>query len=193
MRPATVYRKRSGLTLCIVSRLTPIKQFPLMFGILAPMLATRAGVNLEIFGGGGYASVRDLQRALQPLGSRVRFWGHQADVAAAYGGLDYLLTGLPEKEALGLNVIEAQSCGLPTLAVDARPFTETVVDGAPGWLFKDPRRDEGADFGRLLDDLLAGKPRPDPRRADEHMRRFSYDALCARVERLLGAVRAELA
>lgn len=193
LRPAPVYGRRAGLTLGIVSRLTPIKQFPVMFGILAPVLAARAGVNLEIFGAGGYASVRDLKRALRPLAGRARFWGQQADVAAAYGGLDYLLTGLPEKEALGLNVIEAQSCGLPTLAVDAPPFTETVLDGATGWLYKDPRRDGGADFGRLLDNLLAGKPRPDPRRAEEHMRRFSYDALCGRVERLLAAVRAELA
>ena len=193
LRAAPEYRRRSGLALGIVSRLTPIKQFPLMFGVLAPILAARDGVHLEIFGAGGYASVRDLKRSLAPLGGRVRFWGHQADVAAAYAGVDYLMTGLPEKEALGLNVIEAQSCGLPTLAVQAPPFTETIVEGQTGWFYDDPRRDAGAGFARLLDALLAGKPRPDPRRATGHLARFSFDALCDRVARLVSAVRARLA
>lgn len=189
MRGAESYRKRPGLTLGIVSRLTPIKQFPRLFEILAPLLAQRPGVNLEVFGAGGYASVRDLRRALRPLGGRVRFWGYQENVAAAYAGLDYLMTGLPEKEALGLNVIEAQHCGLPVLAVAAPPFTETVMDGETGYLYRDPRQDGGADFMRLLAALLAGKARPDPRRARAHLERFSFDAFSDRVGRLLQAVR----
>ena len=189
LRSAAIYRKRPGLTLGIVSRLTPIKQFPRLFEVLAPLLAQRPGVNLEIFGAGGYASVRDLKRALRPLGGRVRYWGHQENVAAAYAGLDCLLTGLPEKEALGLNVIEAQHCGLPALAVAAAPFTETVMEGETGYLYRDPREDRGADFMRLLDALLAGKARPDPRRARAHLERFSFEAFAGRVGRLVTAVR----
>ena len=188
LRGAQSYRKRPGLTLGIVSRLTPIKQFPLQFEILAPLLAQRPGVNLEVFGAGGYASVRDLKRALRPLGARVRYWGYQENVAAVYAGLDYLLTGLPEKEALGLNVIEAQQSGLPVLAVAAPPFTETMLEGESGFLYRDPREDRGADFARLLDALLAGKTRPDPRRAQAHLARFSFDAFSERVGRLLPAV-----
>jgi glycosyltransferase involved in cell wall biosynthesis len=189
---AESYRKRPGLTLGIVSRLTPIKQFPRQFEILAPLLAQRPGVNLEIFGAGGYASVRDLKRALRPLGGRVRYWGYQDNVAAAYAGLDYLMTGLPEKEALGLNVIEAQHCGLPVLAVDAPPFTETVVEGETGYLYRDPRQDGGTDLMRLLDALLAGRPRLDPRRAKAQLERFSFEAFSDRVGRLVEAVRARL-
>jgi len=189
LRGAQTFRKRPGLTLGIVSRLTPIKQFPLQYEILAPLLAQRPGVNLEIFGAGGYASVRDLERALAPLGARVRYWGFQENVAAAYAGLDYLMTGLPEKEALGLNVIEAQRCGLPVLAVAAPPFTETVIEGESGFLYRDPRQDGGADFSRLIDALLAGKARPDPRRARAQLERFSFDAFSARVGRLVATVR----
>ena len=185
----TAYRKRAGLTLGIVSRLTTIKQFPELFRVIAPLMARREGVNLEVFGAGGYASVRDLTRALAPLGERARFWGHQDNVAAAYGALDYLLTGLPEKEALGLNVIEAQSCGLPVLAVSAPPFTETVAEGETGFLFRDPRQDGGAEFARLLDALLAGRARPDPRLAAAHLATFSFAAFRGRVERLLAEVR----
>ena len=192
LRGAARFQKRPGLTLGIVSRLTPIKQLPLQFSIIAPLLARRAGVNLEIFGAGGYASVRDLRRSLRPLAARARFWGHQSNVAAVYAGLDYLMTGLPEKEALGLNVIEAQRCGLPVLAVAAPPFTETVLEGQTGYLYGDPRRDGGADFMRLVDDLIAGKTRPDPRQARAHLERFSFDAFSDRVARLLPAIRAKL-
>lgn len=60
-----------------------------------------------------------------------------------YNKLDFLLTGLPEKEALGLNVLEAQACNLPVLAVDALPFQETVLDGKTGYLFNDPVETKG--------------------------------------------------
>lgn len=177
------FQRLPGLTLGIVSRLTPIKQFPRLFQCLAPAMAARAAevdLRLEIFGSGGYASVRDLDRALAPLAGRVRFWGHQGDVAAAYGGIDYLLAGLPEKEALGLNIIEAQACGTPVLAPAAPPFTETVVDGVTGFLYADPRHDGGADFARLLAELPA-RQRPDPRLASSHLAQFSLDAFTDRL------------
>ncbi|MBI5109191.1 MAG: glycosyltransferase [Rhodocyclales bacterium] len=176
------FARRPGLTLGIVSRLTPIKQFPLLFSHLASVLAKRPQVSLEIFGSGGYASVRDLDRALAALApGQARFWGQQGNVGGIYRQLDYLLSGLPEKEALGLNIIEAQACGTPVIAVHAPPFTETVSNGLTGFLYRDPREDAGADFGRLLDELLEGRPRPKPELADGHLARFSVDAF---VERL---------
>lgn len=182
-----VFEKRPGLTLGIVSRLTPIKQFPLMFGILAPVLARFPGINLEVFGSGGYASVRDLRASLAPATKQVRFWGHQPNVAAVYPLLDYVLSGLPEKEALGLNLIEAQYCGTPVLAVRAPPFTETVIEPESGFFFADPRRDGGESFARLLERLLAGAPRPDPRQATAHLERFSAAAFRERVAQALAA------
>jgi glycosyltransferase involved in cell wall biosynthesis len=186
------FAKRPSLTLGIVSRLTPIKQFPLMFEILAPLLAKYPHINLEIFGSGGYASVRDLDAALQPCAGQVRFWGQQRDVAAIYPQLDYLLSGLPEKEALGLNIIEAQACGTPVIAVDAPPFTETVIDGVTGFLYRDPRQDAGADFARLLDAILAGRPRPQPMLAKEHLAKFSFEAFVERLRPVVAEVEAQL-
>ena len=187
-RPVVQFKRRPGVTLGIVSRLTPIKQFPLMFGILAPILARYPLVKLEIFGSGGYASVRDLRASLAPARKQVRFWGHQPNVAAVYLQLDYVLSGLPEKEALGLNLIEAQYCGTPVLAVHAPPFTETVVEAQTGFFFADPRQDGGASFAQLLQRVVAGVPRPDPRRATAHLERFSVAAFRARVAQLLAAV-----
>ena len=102
-----------------------------------------------------------------------------------YPQLDYLMTGLPEKEALGLNALEAQACGTPVLAPHAAPFTETVLHEKSGFLYRDPREDGGADFGRLLDSLLAGRARPDPRQAAEHLAKFSYAALVERARRVI--------
>jgi len=121
------------------------------------------------------------------MAGQVRFWGHQQDVAAIYTQLDFVLSGLPEKEALGLNIIEAQQCGTPVLAVRAPPFTETVIEGETGFFFADPREDAGVSFGRLLERLLAGALRPDPRLAKAHLERFSFAAFRERVARALAA------
>jgi glycosyltransferase involved in cell wall biosynthesis len=185
----TPFTKAPGLTLGLVSLISPIKQFPALFGLLAPALAQRPAVRLEIFGNGGYAQVRDLRRALAPLGPRARFWGYQANVAEIYPRLDYLMTGLPEKEALGLNAIEAQACGTPVLAPDAPPFTETVIEGASGFRYRDPRQDGGRHFAQILDAILAGRPRPDPRvAAREHLLQFTHAALVARARGMIGAL-----
>ncbi len=195
LRRRAAYRKRNGLTLGIVSRLAPIKQFPLLMQLLAPELARHRDVYLEIFGAGGYASVRDLRQALKPLGDRVRFWGHQRDVARAYAGIDVLLTGLPEREALGLNVIEAQACGVPVLAPGAPPFTETVLPGETGWLYADPRQPGQAAgypaFAELLAQIVAQRASghwPDPRLALGHMEQFSRQAFAARLDQLLAGL-----
>jgi len=189
-QPRPLYERRTGLTLGVVSRLTPIKQFPELFALLAPVLARLPQVNLEVFGSGGYASVRDLEQALAPLEGRVRFWGHQADVAAAYRAIDFLLTGLPEKEALGLNVIEAQACGTPVLAPDAPPFDETVAHGITGLRYRDPRTDVGADFERTLRAILSGGFRFDAQGAQAHLAQFSDEAFAQRAAALLGYLRA---
>ena len=188
-RTAEPFGRRPGLTLGLVSLIAPIKQFPDQFSILAPILAGRPSVNLEIFGAGGYAQVRDLRRAVAPLGNRVRFWGYQTNIAAIYPQLDYLMTGMPEKEALGLNVIEAQACGTPVLAPDAPPFTETVLDGASGFRYRDPRQDDGGNFKQILDAIVAGRARPDPRTAArEHLAQFSYPALVGRARKIVIAL-----
>jgi glycosyltransferase involved in cell wall biosynthesis len=177
------YAKRSGLTLGIVSRIARAKQFPALFDILAPVIAARPNVNVEIFGVAvGRKELRSLRRAVRPLGPRVRFWGHQRDVAPAYRGIDYLLTGLPDREALGLNVIESCLCGTPVLAVDAPPFTETMRDGITGFLYVDPRKDAGRHFGELLAGIADGSRKPDMAQAPAHLERFSFARFADRVD-----------
>jgi glycosyltransferase involved in cell wall biosynthesis len=181
----TKFIARPGMTLGIVSRLTPIKQFPQLFSLLAPILASRPEINLEIFGAGGYASVRDIRHALEPLGQQVRFWGYQGEVQSIYPKVDYLMAGLPEKEALGLNLIEAQLLGVGVLAVDAPPFTESVLDGVTGWFYTDPRIDQGRNFKILLDEILSGQRALNSSGRNQHLNKFSAEAFDSRLTRAL--------
>jgi len=185
LKPDRPFARAHGITLGIVSRLTPIKQFPLLFNHIAPVLARHPNYRLEIFGAGGYASVRDLRHALRPIRERVRFWGQQQDVSTIYRNIDYLLTGLPEKEALGLNVLEAQACNTPVIAINARPFTETVADGVTGVFYDDPRIDGGASFDILLSKLTDQKflILTEPKKT--HMAQFSESAFMQRVSYLV--------
>lgn len=187
--PPPRFERRPGLTLGVVSRIAALKQFPLLFEHLVPVLARHPRVNLEIFGSAvGYKALSSLRASLAPLGERVRYWGHQRDVAEAYRALDYLLLGLPEREALGLNALEACAAGTPVLAVEAPPFTETLVDGVTGFFYPDPRQDAAAGFARVLDGLVEGRLRTDPDAIRRHADRFGIEAFTARVDAILSEI-----
>lgn len=191
VRPVAFARKPDSIVLGILSNIGPIKQFEVLFRLIAAHIARHSRVTLEVFGSGGYRSITDLKRALAPLGERARFWGPQPRPGDVYPQLDYLMSGLPEKEALGLNILEAQACGVRVLAVDAPPFTETVLDGVSGFLYPDPRGDGGAGFARVLERAL-GAPAADRRAMEAHMAGFSRAAYEGRIARLVDDVMAHL-
>jgi glycosyltransferase involved in cell wall biosynthesis len=185
------YERRPGLTLGVVSRLAPLKQFPALFEQLVPILMRHPSVNLDFFGAAvGYKSLLSVRRAVAPLGERVRFWGHQRDVASAYRALDYLLTGLPEREALGLNAIESCLAGTPVLAVAAPPFSETMSDGETGFLYVDPRHDGARDFERVLTGIESGALCPDLAVAATHLVVFSFERFVERVDAAMDEIAA---
>ncbi|MFN0160304.1 MAG: glycosyltransferase [Burkholderiales bacterium] len=184
LHPAKPFARTGAPTLGIISAIGPIKQFDRLFAHIAPAIAALPDARVEVFGNGGYRSVTDLKRALAPLRERARFWGRVQHPEAIYPQLDFLLSGLPEKEALGLNLIEAQTLGTPVLAVRAPPFTETVADGETGYLYRDPREDGGADFAAVLKRALAA-PRLDARQAQAHLARFSQPSFNTRVAALI--------
>lgn len=191
-RRGCVYKKRTGITLGIVSRIAEAKQFPMLFSHIAAQIKARPNVWVEIFGSAvGYRALRELKQAIAPIKNRVRFWGRQTDVSTVYENIDYLLTGLPERESFGLNIVEAQMCGTPILAPSALPFTETVIDGTSGYLYLDPRTDDGQDFARILDLITQPSTRPDPLLNKNHLAQFEFPAFCRRVEQLMIAISEE--
>ena len=95
------------------------------------------------------------------------------------------MTGLPEKEALGLNLIEAQACNTPVMAVRAAPFTETVLDEKTGFFYSDPRKDGGQDFERMLRRILTMERFPRPIDASAHLEKFSFEAFTKRTQKAI--------
>ena len=192
-KPARHFKKQNGLTLGIVSRIAPAKQFPQLFEILAPILHKFPQVHLEFFGSGvGYSPVKKLKKSLAPMRRQIRFWGPQTNLQAIYRSMDFLIAGLPEHEAMGLNIIEAQFCGTPVLAVNAPPFSEIIKDGGSGFLYTDPRQDGGKDFEALLGKLIALPTFPDPLKEAQHLAIFAFDAFAERVDAALSTTLAKL-
>jgi len=189
VRRKKIYQKKHGLTIGIVSRITPIKQFDALFRLIAPILKRHPEINIEIFGAGGFASIRDLSRALSMISGRVRWWGQQSNIAAVYKNIDYLLTGFPEREALGLNVIEAIYSGTPVLAIDAPPFQETVHNGVTGFLYNDPRLDGGKSFEELVTKIMACPPLT-PSTDAPYMKTFTLHAFQTRIANIFQKIRA---
>lgn len=186
LKPARRFQRKPGLTLGIVSRIADAKQFPALFKIIAPIIRQHPHVHVEIFGSSvGYASYKRLKRVLKPIRHQVRFWGPQSDLRQIYGSMDFLLAGLPEREAMGLNLLEAQFCGIPVLAVNARPFNEIVEDGTTGYLYGDPRQDNGEAFECLLEKLIASPAFPEPLEHADLLDFFSFEAFARRVDRIL--------
>lgn len=185
-KPVRLFTRREGLTLGFVSRIAPAKQLPEMFEILAPILHRFPQVHLEFFGSGvGYSPVKKLRKSLAPIQQQVRFWGPQTNLHKVYRSMDFLMAGLPEREAMGLNILEAQFCGTPVLAVKAPPFNEIIRDGGTGFLYTDPRQDGGKDFEALLGKLIASPAFPSPLEEMQHLAFFSFDAFAERVDQAL--------
>src|SRR5205823_9326863 len=84
------------------------------------------------------------------LDNRVRFLGSSADVLSFYAAADaYVAPSLGD--AFGLPILEAMACGLPVIASVQAGASENVLDGATGYLLRDPMNHvELADLIRRL-------------------------------------------
>jgi len=75
-------------------------------------------------------------RQLQ-LDDRVRFLAPSADVLSFYAAADaYVAPSL--EDAFGLPILEAMACGLPVIASVQAGASENVLDGATGYLLREP-------------------------------------------------------
>ncbi len=71
------------------------------------------------------------------LEDRVRFLAPSADVLSFYAAADaYVAPSL--EDAFGLPILEAMACGLPVIASVQAGASENIIDGATGYLLRDP-------------------------------------------------------
>jgi glycosyltransferase involved in cell wall biosynthesis len=93
-------------------------------------------IQLLVVGKDDPGLYRPALRQLQ-LDHRVRFLAPSADVLSFYAAADaYVAPSL--EDAFGLPILEAMACGLPVIASVQAGACENVVDGATGYLLRDP-------------------------------------------------------
>lgn len=192
LEPITARRRRTfHPRLAIVTRLAPHKRLHLLAEVSANLRLTWP--DLEICIGGTGPEQRRIADAIRAHGvqDRVRLLGRVDDderddlLASAW------LTALPsEHEGWGLTVLEANSAGVPAVAMDVPGLRDAVIDGQTGWLTDPPNLTGTVD--RALRELVA------PERAQRWEDRcrawaagFSWDHTTDVIGRvLMGEVRA---
>jgi glycosyltransferase involved in cell wall biosynthesis len=142
------------------------------------------GFELDVVGDG--ESRLDVEKALAPIRSRVRYLGQvrEDELPAIYAGAD-IYVWPAAGEAYGMAFLEAQASGLPVVAGAVRGVPEIVVHGETGLLV--PEDDAPAFAGavrRLLDDagLRRGLGAGAARHAES---RHGLKAAAARLDALL--------
>jgi glycosyltransferase involved in cell wall biosynthesis len=93
-------------------------------------------IQLLVVGKDDPGLYRPALRQLQ-LDDRVHFLAPSAEVLSFYAAADaYVAPSL--EDAFGLPILEAMACGLPVIASVQAGASENVVDGATGYLLRDP-------------------------------------------------------
>jgi len=133
-----------------ISNFRKVKRIPDLIDVFA-RVQERISCKLLLVGEGPeLTAARERVRSLH-LTDKVRFLGHQDEVASLFAAADLFL--LPsEKESFGLVALEAMACGVPVIGTRAGGIPEVVVDGQTGYLSNVGDVDKMAeDAVRLLD------------------------------------------
>lgn len=176
----------SRIRLAIVSRIARLKQFPELFRLLHGGLVKVADkIEIHVIGAGPWNQVQALKsRIPSEVRSSVIFWGWQSNPWACLSKIDALLLGMPEKEALGLNILEATLRKIPVIAIDGGPFQELIEVGRNGWILS--RDSIQRDFLEVISTIEGGYSSCSFEMSDEYKYRFSERRFYETVRDLLG-------
>lgn len=180
-------------TIVVLGRLVPHKRVELAVDVLAHVSQHVPDVELRIIGDGWWRPNLERHVAASGVADRVHLLGH-VDEAAKHRELAraWLALAPSAKEGWGLNVVEAASHGVPTIAHHgAGGLSESIKDGFSGVLVNDVTEMADATH-RLLCDHSTREQLARNARSLSH--RYSWDAAVIAWERLLeSVVRAGLA
>jgi glycosyltransferase involved in cell wall biosynthesis len=125
----------------VAAQLIPRKGHLFLFDALAALAHRHPALRVICVGRGPLARTLERRIAARGLEGCVRLAGFRADWPALLPGLD-LLAHTPEREGLGLAVLEAMSAGVPVVATAVGGIPDAVTDGVEGRLV--PASDPGA-------------------------------------------------
>ncbi|MEO7449314.1 MAG: glycosyltransferase family 4 protein [Humibacillus sp.] len=153
-RPIALGESRAARpTVVVLGRLVPHKRVELAIDVLARLLAVVPDAELRIVGDGWWRHRVEEHARASGVSDRVHFLGH-VDEEAKHRELSRAWVALAPsaKEGWGLNVVEAASHGVPTVAHHgAGGLSESIVDGRTGVLVDDVKGMAEATARLLLD------------------------------------------
>ena len=153
------------------------KGFDLLCGALA-RLDCKEGVELVLFGAPAGAEIPEL-----PVPARnVGFVRDDATLCALYNACDAMVVP-SRQESQSQTATESLACGTPVVAFRASGVQEMVLHGEDGYL-AEPF--DVVDLARGIDAMLRADspPRLREKAREEAVRRFAFDAVAARYERI---------
>lgn len=171
-------------TIVVLGRLVPHKRVEHAIDVLAMLQKSHPGLRLRIIGDGWWAhkvsehaGARGVSDSVDHLGFVSESDKH-IELAAAWVAIAPSI-----KEGWGLNVVEAASHGVPTVAYHgAGGLSESIEDGRTGLLVHDLDAMAAAVSGLLSDQLLRDSLGAAAR---EHARRFTWEGTINSWEDLL--------
>lgn len=171
-------------TVVVLGRLVPHKRVELAIDVLAALRTDHPDLELRIIGDGWWRKEIERHAAASPVADRVHLLGY-VDEATKHRELSraWLALAPSAKEGWGLNVVEAASHGVPTIAHNgAGGLSESIVHGVTGILVEDV-----GEMARVADQLLSEHAEREElgRHAKALSGRYSWTAAVDEWERLL--------
>jgi glycosyltransferase involved in cell wall biosynthesis len=126
-------------TVVVLGRLVPHKRVELAIDVLARLRVDHPDLELRIIGDGWWRPEIERHALASGVADRVHLLGY-VDEATKHRELSqaWLALAPSAKEGWGLNVVEAASHGVPTIAHHAAGgLSESIVDGVTGVLVRD--------------------------------------------------------
>lgn len=122
--------------LVMVGRLAPVKRVDLFLAAIACALRQLPELTAVVVGDGAERPNLEMRARELGLEGRVRFVGHQVDVAPWLARARALVLS-SDSEGLPLSVIEAMTAGLPVVVSDVGDLPDLIEDGVNGFLVKE--------------------------------------------------------
>ena len=124
--------------LVTIGRIKKVKRLEIFIQIITKLKKNQPGIKAAIAGKG--PEIDNLKKLCNELNVKenVKFLGYINDVEEFYNtGMVYILTS--EREGFPLALLEAMSCGIPSIVSNVGDISDVIVNGENGFIINDYR------------------------------------------------------
>jgi glycosyltransferase involved in cell wall biosynthesis len=186
-------KSEGRFTLAIVGQIIPRKGHLVLIEALRVVREKRDDLVCRIIGAGDVRYIGEVKEAIRRYGleGNIEWSGYIRDQDRLYEGVDLLVVPSYE-EPFGLVAAEAAIRGIPVIASRVGGLPEIINDGVTGFLFEVGNHGELAEKILLLMEDEALRQRMGEAARKWARERFTEEAMCDRIERVLDLVGREL-